>query len=352
MPEKDQPLASLLLLTYNQEGFASLAVRSALTQDYGRLEVVICDDGSTDGTVSAIERELEEFDSTVEVKTYFSKKNNGLISNFNRAISMCQGDYIVAMGGDDISLPSRTDACVKAFDADPDCMLVISSWECISDAGKHIEGGGLLANGCYSYASDEVGRSVYAGAPVCGATAAYRRELFDCFGPIREGRRGGEDNYYWFRALLLGHIRTLSEPLVLWRRHAGCLSNARQPDEVKVSDDEAYKINAVKKYYRFLRNHEKMYMQWWIDLETASMERVVSVKMNKRLKSLCYLYCELLRFKRYSLTSVPFSLWSKSLVRLLPYCTSFWVLRRVFIRHFCLWFSGGKRAAYFEKRVY
>ena len=351
MSVKDQPLASILLLTYNQEGFASVAVRSALTQDYGRVEVVICDDGSTDGTVSAIERELEEFDSTVEVKTYFSKENAGLISNFNRAISMCEGAYIVAMAGDDISLPTRVSTCIEAFKQDPDCMLVLASWEYLSEHGQRFDGR-VLEDRCYSYRSSGMNLSVYAGAPVCGAAAAYRRELFDCFGLIREGRRGGEDNYYWFRALLLGHIRTLSEPLVLWRRHAGCLSNAKLPDEVKVSGDEAYKINAVKKHHRFLRNHEKMYLQWWIDLEAASRERFVSGKLNKRLKRLCYLYCELSRFKRYSLSQVPFSLWSKSFVRLLPYCTSFWVLRRVFIRHFRLRFSGGKRSAYFEKRVY
>jgi glycosyltransferase involved in cell wall biosynthesis len=54
------PLVSVLILTYNQEHFVDDAIRTVVMQDYEPLEIVVSDDGSTDGTAERISRWVRE----------------------------------------------------------------------------------------------------------------------------------------------------------------------------------------------------------------------------------------------------------------------------------------------------
>jgi len=100
--ENHVPKVSIAIITYNQIDFIKEAVMSALNQDYENLEVIVADDGSTDGTAELLD-DLE--------KTYFPRlqvltklPNLGISGNSNRVISKCTGKYIVLFGGDDIIL--------------------------------------------------------------------------------------------------------------------------------------------------------------------------------------------------------------------------------------------------------
>lgn len=348
MKDANHPRVSLLLITYNQDEYIGDAVRSVLNQNRLDFEFVICDDGSTDQTVTILEDELSRWDGSIPVKKHYSRVNGGLIANFNQGMAMCKGEYIIVMAGDDISLPGRVNACVEAFDEDPNCMLVVPSWRCIDGVGGSL-GSRMLKSDRHSYLDVKPERSIHAGAPVCGAAAAYRRELFDFFGPLQSGAYG-EDNCYWVRALLLGDIRTLSDELILWRRHSESLSSLLCKSAEEAPAALSCEKDSIEKYLRFLSKHEKIYKQWLADLNVAWRAGRVKIQVYKGLKRTCFFKCEVNRLKRYSLSSVPFSLWFKCMVRLLPYCINYKRMRLVCVRFLILRISSKMKMKYLSKK--
>lgn len=109
------PLVSVHVITYNQVRYIDETLMSILQQDYKNIEIVVADDGSTDGTASVI----------LEYSRKYPKKfipivggpNLGITGNCNRALKACKGKYIAFIGGDDIFLPGKLSKQVEWFEA-------------------------------------------------------------------------------------------------------------------------------------------------------------------------------------------------------------------------------------------
>lgn len=295
--------ASILFITYQHEKFVAEAIRSAMAQDHLDIELIICDDGSSDKTREILEAELINCPSHIPVVRLYADKNQGLHENFNKGLAVCTGDIVVAMSGDDISLPHRVSSICKEFESDPNCMLVFSNWTCIDDLGnKHKIGCNINMDKVFSYFICKT--NIYAKSPVCGATAAYRITLRDQFPPMIKGRHG-EDNCFWLRALLVGSVKYLSEPLVLWRSHQASLSNWSK----RLATDD------LQRYIRFLKSHELFWRQWNRDLSHAVDCNIISESEKINISHLIAFDRELRRLERYSLTNINWGLWYASVVR-------------------------------------
>lgn len=109
------PKVSVLVPIYNQAAFIRETVDSVLAQDYENLELVLSDDGSTDGT-SAILREYAEREPE-RVKVVASERNTGIAGAFNRALDAHTGDYTAWLGGDDVMLPGKLSRQVGVLEA-------------------------------------------------------------------------------------------------------------------------------------------------------------------------------------------------------------------------------------------
>jgi glycosyltransferase involved in cell wall biosynthesis len=96
-----EPLISVALCTYNGERYLRQQLDSLLAQTYSNMEIVAVDDGSTDGTIELL-REYESRDSRLRV--FVNPRNLGFVRNFERAISLCQGQLIAPCDQDDIWL--------------------------------------------------------------------------------------------------------------------------------------------------------------------------------------------------------------------------------------------------------
>lgn len=107
---------------YNQERFADETIGSIVTQTYHNLEILICDDCSTDSTVEKI-REWEQKDR--RVKLLPSAANMGLSSNTNKGFDHASGEFVSLMGGDDIMLPQKIEKQVQFLEANPDYDVVL-----------------------------------------------------------------------------------------------------------------------------------------------------------------------------------------------------------------------------------
>ena len=97
-------MISVALCTFNGEKFISQQLDSILSQSVPVDEIVVCDDGSTDSTCQILEQYAAQSQSIRLIK---NEHNLGYIANFEKAIRLCQGDYIFLSDQDDIWHPDK-----------------------------------------------------------------------------------------------------------------------------------------------------------------------------------------------------------------------------------------------------
>jgi glycosyltransferase involved in cell wall biosynthesis len=112
------PKVSVIVPIYNQAPFIRETVESVLAQDYANVELVLSDDGSTDGTADIL-REYAEREPSL-VRLVASAKNTGIAGAFNRALDAHTGEYIAWLGGDDVMLPGKLSRQVALLEARPE----------------------------------------------------------------------------------------------------------------------------------------------------------------------------------------------------------------------------------------
>lgn len=104
--EKEALLVSVIVPTYNSANTIEDALNSIFKQTYRKIELIIADDNSTDITVEVVQNWLSvnsfRFLNTMILE---SEKNQGVVKNFNKAITKSKGDYIKIVAGDDMLLP-------------------------------------------------------------------------------------------------------------------------------------------------------------------------------------------------------------------------------------------------------
>ena len=109
-PEESQSRVSIALCTFNGEPYIRDQLASLLKQTYPPLEIVVSDDGSTDGTLALVERFAEE--SQTPVVMHRNPSRLGPAANFAAAISACGGEVIALCDQDDIWAPEKLELSV------------------------------------------------------------------------------------------------------------------------------------------------------------------------------------------------------------------------------------------------
>jgi GT2 family glycosyltransferase len=104
---------SVTVVTFNSGRFIKRCLESVLAQKYPRLEVIVVDNASTDGTVDI----LEQFEGRIQV--YYNDENIGFAAAQNQAIRMSSGDWILTLNPDVLLLPGFIQALVDAGQLDP-----------------------------------------------------------------------------------------------------------------------------------------------------------------------------------------------------------------------------------------
>jgi len=108
---KATPLISVIVPVYNTKAYLPRCVSSILNQTYGKLDVILVDDGSTDGTGILCD-ELAEQDSRIHV---FHKENGGSSSARNLGIGNARGDYLAFIDSDDYASPEMFERLVEGL---------------------------------------------------------------------------------------------------------------------------------------------------------------------------------------------------------------------------------------------
>jgi hypothetical protein len=116
----ETPLVSVGVPVFNEEHGLAAVLDSLVTQDYERLQIIVCDNASTDRTLELAE-DYAVRDPRIEV--HRSDENRGATANFNRCFRFASGRYFTWAGGHDTRLPSAIRRCVDALEDDSALVL-------------------------------------------------------------------------------------------------------------------------------------------------------------------------------------------------------------------------------------
>lgn len=120
--DDDLPLVSVIVPAYNCERFLARAITSVLSQNYPKLECIVIDDGSTDGTPNIINSFGDQIRS-------IKQPNQGAAAARNTGIAAAQGRYIAFLDADDYWLETKTINQIRALLQFPEVVLICSSFE-------------------------------------------------------------------------------------------------------------------------------------------------------------------------------------------------------------------------------
>lgn len=216
------PSLSIAMATYNGGRFVSEQLQSLARQELLPTELVVTDDGSTDGTPDLI----EEFGASAPflVRVHRNPERLGVLRNFERALSLCAGDIVFLSDQDDVWLPDKIRTVVSAFETHPEALVVLND-KIITDEDLVPSGSTMLTN-IRGFGSPD-------SCFVAGCCAAFRRQWLDFALPIPEGPPA-HDSWLLGLAHRLGKVEILEKPLQYYRRHSKNVSQNSYSADTKV----------------------------------------------------------------------------------------------------------------------
>jgi glycosyltransferase involved in cell wall biosynthesis len=215
---------SVALCTYNGEKYLQHQLESIKNQTHGIHELVVCDDGSNDQTISILEDFKSHVDFTVEI--HVNATNIGSSKNFEKCIQLCTGDIIFLCDQDDWWYEEKVETQMKFFKAHPEIDAVFSNAIMVDQKG--IPTGNTSFDQIEFYPEMQtkwnLGYSfemLLKGYVVTGATLAIRKkicvEVFPVPAIIPELIHDGWISLYLSRKQKIGFI---SDPLIQYREHS------------------------------------------------------------------------------------------------------------------------------------
>lgn len=121
---KDKPLVSVIMIFLNAEKFMEEAIKSVFAQTYDNWELLLVDDGSTDGSSAIAQRYSEKYPKKVRYLEHDGHQNRGKSISRNLGISNSRGDYIALLDADDVFLPQKLEQQVEILESMPEAAML------------------------------------------------------------------------------------------------------------------------------------------------------------------------------------------------------------------------------------
>lgn len=222
------PLVSVAIPAYNHAVFIEDCLASVCAQTYPELELVLIDDGSTDGTFEKAQRFLAAHPGRFRRTVLEQRQNQGVSANSNACIAACKGQWVHLLGSDDIFYPEKIERIQQAIETwnCPDLALVHADCSYIGPQGE-------LVTRTKQKSRPEPGpdyqayRWLYLGTHyVFNPTIALHREAFLAAGGF-DPTLPLEDLDCWLRLSVKHALARVPEELAAYRKHPGNSSRKR-----------------------------------------------------------------------------------------------------------------------------
>jgi glycosyltransferase involved in cell wall biosynthesis len=202
------PLVSVVIPVFNGERFLREAVESVLAQQYSSLEIIVVDDGSTDGTANVAR-------SLAETVRYFYQTNQGPAAARNRGIEQAQGSLIAFADADDLWPADKLELQLPYLIKEPAVDIVLGRIQQVFLSEAH-----ELAEPAFS---------------VNLGSAIIRKSVFERVGLFDETMRYSEDVDWFMRARESGAaIVTIDAVTLLYRQHEENMTRGKSTSELNV----------------------------------------------------------------------------------------------------------------------
>ena len=242
------PRVSVCMPAFNAERTIREAVLSVLGQEAVPLEVLVCDDGSRDGTLALVEA-MAQADSRIRV--FKNEANRGISRTRNRLVREARGEYIAWLDADDLALPGRLAAQMGFLDAHPEVVLVGGGIEFFADSD-----GQIIERRSYSGDDASLRRQIFRFSPVSQGAAMARRQALVEAGGFDEGLTQAEDLDLSFRLGRTGQFANLPQMVLRCRVHAGSVSHGRMRENIRCT--LRVRAKAVREYGYRMRMPDRL----------------------------------------------------------------------------------------------
>jgi glycosyltransferase involved in cell wall biosynthesis len=258
-----KPLVSILIPAYNADAWIGYTLESAVRQTWSRKEIIVVNDGSTDGTEQVAKRFASK-----DVKVV-STENQGLSAAVNHAYRLSQGDYIQELDADDLLAPDKIELQLNALrEGDSKRTLLSSPWGYFYYRTRYAR---FVPNSLWNDLSpvEWLSRKMCENLHMQNATWLVSRELTEAAGPWDENLHYDQDGEYFSRVLLASErTRFVADARIFYR-----VSGSNRISYIGVSEKKrASLLRSMKLHVQYLRSLEEServrracltYLQTW-----------------------------------------------------------------------------------------
>lgn len=200
-----QPLVSVVTPSFNQAQFLERTIQSVLAQDYPRVEYIVVDGGSTDGSRAIVEKYAHRLDWWV------SEPDAGQTAAINKGLAHAHGEILAWLNSDDTWLPGAVSAAVEAFKRHPASGLVYGSANYIGADDR------LL--GRFPAAQTDYKRLRQGYVHIPQQAAFFRSDIWKQVGPLDSTMYFAMDYDLWLRIARRAPLQFIPETWANFRLH-------------------------------------------------------------------------------------------------------------------------------------
>jgi len=230
------PLVSVICICYNHARFVGEALQSVLDQTYAPIELIVMDDGSTDGSREVI----ADFVGRNPAITFLpSVTNRGNCRTFNEGLRSSTGVYVIDLSADDRLLPDRVRRGVSLMESKPECGVQFSDAELIDEEGTIVG----LHSKRFPHATIPQGwifRDILSRYFINSPTMMIRKSLLDSLGGYDEAL-AYEDFDFWVRSSPLTQYAYIPDALVQ-RRVLPASMGKQQHSRMSIQQQSTFKV--------------------------------------------------------------------------------------------------------------
>lgn len=205
------PLVSVILPSFNHRRFVGESIDSVLRQTYPNIQLIVIDDGSTDGSADYIASLAEQHGFE-----FIAQSNSGVIATLNRAKQLVRGKYVSFTASDDFYHPQKIERLVNFMELHPEYALVHAKIIQVDDQSKETQ---RIEEHCPS--GQVFGALLRCDFHVNGLSALVRADVYSQF---EYGQFYIDDWYMWLRIAEQYPVGYVNEYLAYYRRHDNHLS--------------------------------------------------------------------------------------------------------------------------------
>ena len=200
------PLVSIVTPSFNQVRFLEATIQSVLSQNYPRLEYLIVDGGSADGSVDIIKRYAGK------IAWWVSEKDQGQTDAINKGFAHARGDVLAWLNSDDTYEPNAVSSAVGFLNDHPEAGLVYGDANYIDEAGRVI--------GRFPAAQTDWTRLRRGYVHIPQQAAFFRADLWRTVGPLDPSFYFAMDYDLWVRLARCSEVKYVPQTWASFRLHA------------------------------------------------------------------------------------------------------------------------------------